>query len=102
MIRTLLLLLLVGGCIDENKTDCSNDGDCRGVRVCRDGECVTPDDFQNNGLPPRDTGAGDVGLTDAQSDGGRPIADVAVDASQADAGGASIDAGSGNAVDLGD
>ena len=62
--RGLLLLflwvVLVGsGCWEESKTDCRNDGDCRGVRVCRGGVCETPEGLENSGLPPRDTGPSD-------------------------------------------
>jgi hypothetical protein len=92
-----LLLVVVGvlGCIEESKTDCRNDGDCRGVRVCRDGECFTPEGFQNNGLPPRDTGGSadagdggtgdDVAVVDTGLDGG-PDGSVSIDSGTADAG----------------
>ncbi len=78
MMRWLVLLCVmfgVAGCLEENKSDCRNDGDCRGVRVCRDGECITPPDFQNNGLPPREPDAG--GSPDSGRDSG-PAVDAGV------------------------
>lgn len=38
------------GCLDEDKQGCRSDGDCRGVRVCRDAVCVTPEGFTDEDL----------------------------------------------------
>lgn len=84
LLSLALFLVAATGCFDENKTDCRNDGDCRGVRVCRGGGCVTPEGFQNNGIPPaddRDAG-GDAG-DDVAVDGTGDVA-VTLDGGTAD------------------
>ncbi len=52
MLKTLVILAALGlalasGCIDEDKTGCQTDGDCQGVRVCREGACQTPEGFDD-------------------------------------------------------
>ena len=66
----LIGLAFCFGCIEENKTDCRGDGDCRGVRVCLKGVCVTPDELGNSGQPTADVGASDSGPVDVVDDGG--------------------------------
>lgn len=46
----LLLSASLLGCLEEDKGGCRHDGDCRGVNVCRDSVCVTPDGFSDEDL----------------------------------------------------
>lgn len=55
-------------CIEEDKTACKDDGDCRGVRECRDGTCVTPEGLRD-------------GATSSTPDAGGADADDSADAS---------------------
>ena len=52
-VRVLWLLLCIAPllmcCLDEDKTGCRSDGDCRGVRVCVSGVCETPSDAPDVG-----------------------------------------------------
>ncbi len=80
MKRVILVCFVVGmaaGCLKENKVDCRTDGDCRGVRLCRQGECVTPEEFRDDG------GHTDVGTADVADDSGTtgdgPTADAGVE-----------------------
>jgi hypothetical protein len=54
MLRTPLTILLAAvtlvGCFDETKTGCQDDGECSGVRVCRQNVCVTPEGFSDDDL----------------------------------------------------
>lgn len=48
------LLVFSTSCLDEDKSGCRTDGDCRGVRVCKQSVCLTPPGFEE-AVAPDDT-----------------------------------------------
>jgi hypothetical protein len=51
-------LVAGAGCVDEDNSGCRSDGDCRGVRICRESLCVTPAGLEDDSLG--DQGSGEV------------------------------------------
>lgn len=68
------LVVALSACVDEDKTVCRVDGDCAGLKACRDGACVLPDEFGEGGLEgpgEGSTGGGGAGR-DQGGDAGQP------------------------------
>jgi hypothetical protein len=52
MSHALALTAMLLGCSDPARdAGCSNDDDCKGSRVCDDGECVQPDSSSSGSTP---------------------------------------------------
>lgn len=94
LVRLSLLLTLLG-CSAQEKSECSSDAECKGTRVCEDGECV--ENGGSGGTHPAGGASGDGGksggATGGSSTGGAGAEDGGTDNGGTDNGGADNGAG---------